>query len=197
MKLPDGYADLPAGKLANVVTCLEMQERPAPRAEPSGFAAELERLKGADAERYRALFHYVGDAYLWFSRLALPDGRLREILDDARVEAYALVVDGRDEGLLELDFRAGNECEITFFGVGDGLVGTGAGRWLMNRALELAWAHPIGRLWVHTCTLDHPAAVAFYVRSGFTPFKRQIEICDDPRLLGLVPRDAAPGVPLL
>jgi hypothetical protein len=49
---------------------------------------------------------------------------------------------------------------------------------------------------LHTCTLDHPRAVPFYLRSGFRPFKREIEIFDDPRALGKLPRDAAPDVPL-
>jgi hypothetical protein len=67
----------------------------------------------------------------------------------------------------------------------------------MNRALERAWSRPIKRLWVHTCTFDHAKAVPFYVRSGFRPFKRQIEICDDPRSTGVLSRDAARGVPIL
>jgi hypothetical protein len=67
----------------------------------------------------------------------------------------------------------------------------------MNRAIEQAWAHPIRRFWVHTCTLDHAGALAFYVRSGFVPYRRQIEIADDPRILGEAPRTAAPHVPIL
>lgn len=194
--LPDGYIDLPPGKLANVVTALEMRVRPAPRQEPAAFPGHLEAM-GADPVRYRALFHRVGDEYLWFSRLTKTDAELERILSDPLVEAYALRWNGSDEGLLELDFRVKGEAEIVFFGVTDRLLGSGAGRWLMNRALERAWARPIDRLWVHTCTLDHPAAVPFYVKSGFVPFKRQMEIGDDPRAMGLVPRTAAPHVPLL
>jgi hypothetical protein len=50
---------------------------------------------------------------------------------------------------------------------------------------------------VHTCTLDHPAALAFYQRSGFVAYRRQVEIDDDPRLDGTLPADAAPHVPLI
>jgi hypothetical protein len=50
---------------------------------------------------------------------------------------------------------------------------------------------------VHTCTFDHPSAVAFYQRSGFHPFRRQIEITDDPRLDGTAPRTAARHVPII
>jgi GNAT superfamily N-acetyltransferase len=102
----------------------------------------------------------------------------------------------RDEGLLELDFRRDGECEIVYFGVTREFIGTGAARFIMNRALERAWSHPIGRFWLHTCTLDHPRAVEFYVRTGFRPFKREVEIFDDPRVLGNLPRDAAPEIPI-
>ena len=105
--------------------------------------------------------------------------------------------DGRDEGLLELDFREAGQCELAFFGVTAKLIGSGAGRWLMNRALELAWSRPVARVWVHTCTLDHPSALAFYQRSGFRPFRRQVEIADDPRLDGTVPRHVAKHVPII
>jgi GNAT superfamily N-acetyltransferase len=195
--LPDGYLDVAAGKLANVVTNLEMPERPLRRPDPPGVRAVLRRDRSPDPAQYRALFHNVGDAYLWSSRLALDDAALRAILDDEAVEVYAVEHDGSDEGLLELDFREPETCEIAFFGVTEGLIGSGAGRWLMNRAIDIAWSKPIRRLWVHTCTLDHPGAVAFYIRSGFVPYKRQVEVCDDPRLTGLVRRDAAPHVPLI
>jgi GNAT superfamily N-acetyltransferase len=88
-------------------------------------------------------------------------------------------------------------CELAFFGLTPGLVGKGAGRLLMQHAIERAWARPIDRFWVHTCTLDHPAALAFYVRSGFRAFKRQVEIADDPRLDGTLPPDAAPHAPVI
>jgi hypothetical protein len=66
----------------------------------------------------------------------------------------------------------------------------------MNRALELAWSRPVTRVWLHTCTFDHPAALAFYQRSGFRPFRRQVEVLNDPRLDGTVPRDVARHVPI-
>ncbi|HVA28726.1 MAG TPA: GNAT family N-acetyltransferase [Candidatus Baltobacteraceae bacterium] len=197
MDLPDGYLDLRPGKIANVVTNLEMFERPPIREDPPGVRATLRRVEKPDLHWYRGLFHRVGDAFLWFSRLVMDDAALRAILDDPLVEVYAVDRDGAEEGMLELDFRVPGECEITYFALTEKLVGTGTGRWLMNRALGIAWARPLRRMWVHTCTLDHPNAVAFYVRSGFRPFKRQIEIADDPRATGVVPAGAAPHVPVL
>ena len=102
-----------------------------------------------------------------------------------------------DEGLLELDFRIPGHCEIGMFGVTAKLVGSGAARWLMNSALGLAWSQPITRVWLHTCTFDHPAALPFYQRAGFRPFRRQVEIADDPRLDGTAPRNVAKHVSVI
>jgi GNAT superfamily N-acetyltransferase len=97
--------------------------------------------------------------------------------------------------LLELDFRAENECELVFFGLVREAIGRGVGRFMMDRAIALAWRRPIRRFWVHTCHFDHPAALAFYQRSGFQPYAFMVEIMDDPRLTGVLPRSAAPHVP--
>jgi GNAT superfamily N-acetyltransferase len=191
----NGYTDLPAGTIAAVVTYLEMREPPAV-APPAATGWSLAPLSG-DVDRYRALFSRVGESWLWFSRLVMSDASLRSILGDPRVKAFALHEDGRDLGLLELDFRQPGECELSFFGVVPEAIGRGFGRVLMAEALRRAWEAPIKRLWVHTCTLDHPRALGFYMRSGFRPYKRAVEIADDPRLKGYLPPAAAPHMPPL
>jgi GNAT superfamily N-acetyltransferase len=196
MILPDGYSDVPAGKISAVVTHLEMTERPAPRPDPEG-AWTLRRVPSPDLDWFRDLYRRVGEEWLWFSRLQMTDAELAAIIRSPMVDVHALVHEERDEGLLELDFREAGQCELAFFGVTADLIGGGAGRWLMNRALELAWSRPVQRVWVHTCTLDHPSALAFYQRSGFRPFRRQIEIADDPRIDGTAPRGAAKHVPIV
>ena len=123
-------------------------------------------------------------------------GQPRSELPAADADALAMEV-GDGCGLAELDFRTEGECEIAFFGLMPGLIGRGAGRWMMNRVLDIAWSRPIDRLWLHTCSYDHPGALNFYIRSGFVPFRRQIEVVDDPRMTGLLPRSAAIHVPLL
>ena len=76
------------------------------------------------------------------------------------------------------------------------MIGQGAGRWLMSQTLQLAWSHPINRFWLHTCSFDHPGAVAFYRRSGFRPYKQAIEIVDDPRVTGMLDRNSFPDLPI-
>jgi GNAT superfamily N-acetyltransferase len=196
MILPDGYSDVPAGKIAAVVTHLEMTARPAPRPDPAG-PWSLRRVETPDLAWFRDLYRRIGEHWLWFSRLRMPDAELAERLHSPLIEVYALADGEGDEGLLELDFRQPGQCEIGMFGVTEKLVGTGAGRWLMNRTLEQAWSPTVTRVWLHTCSFDHPSALAFYQRSGFRPFRRQVEIADDPRLDGTAPRDAAKHVPVI
>jgi len=190
------YEALPRGELAAVVTYLEMRERP--EIEPPRSTLDLLRLTNPSAERYRALFRLVGSPWLWFSRLTLDDDKLIAIVHDPQVELFAVQDgNGRDVGMLELDFRESGECELAFVGLIPELSGLGHGKWLLDEAVSRGWRDGVSRVHVHTCTLDHPAALAAYRRAEFVPFKRALERFPDPRLLGILPRDCAPQIPLI
>jgi GNAT superfamily N-acetyltransferase len=195
--LSPGYHPLPEGHIANVVTCLEMTAKPELRRVPAVEGTYLKRMRAGDTGRFRDLFATIGRDIMWFSRLIMTDEKLASIIGDEHVECLALVKNGMDIGLLELDFREAGTCELSFFGLVPSAIGLGVGRYLMNEALERAWARPISRMWVHTCTLDHPAALSFYQRSGFKPYQVMVEVHPDPRLTGHMPEDASPQVPLL
>ena len=195
--LKDGFHDVPPGKLATVVTHLEMRAAAPFRDSVAPDGVVLEQVAKPGLEWYRDLFNRVGGHdWLWFSRLKMTDQALSGVLNDPNLRIWALTKDGQAEGLMELDFRQTGECELAFFGVTANLIGTGAGRFLMNQAITNAWAQPIKRFHVHTCTLDHPGAVGFYIRSGFKPVRQQIEIEDDPRVTGDFPASAGPHVPV-
>lgn len=184
-------------QVATVVTALEMRAAPSPaRHAVAGVA--LVHWPAPDSERYRALFRRVGAPWLWFSRLVLAEGELRRILEDVRVEVYAATDSaGAEIGMVELDFRIAGQCELSYFALAPEHVGAGRGTAMMALALERAWRPGIGRVWVHTCTLDHPAALGFYRRHGFIPYKRTVETFADPRVAGVLPADAAPHIPVL
>lgn len=183
--------------LATIVTDLEMRVRPAPRPVPDS-RLQLLRWPAPALAKYRALFMRVGAPWLWFSRLAMADAQLSAILDDTAVEVYAVVDPaGVEVGMLELDFRKNPDCEIAYFGLVPELTGAGHGRWLMAQTMMLAWRSGVECVWVHTCTLDHPSALNFYRAQGFAAIRREVETFPDPRLIGLLPRDAAPQIPLL
>jgi len=186
-----------AGEIATIVTSLRMAERPPPRPLPSS-PLRLVHWATPRPDAYRALFRRVGAPWLWFSRLVLDDEALLTIIANPAVEVHAAVDrQGIEVGLLELDFRAPALCELSFFALIPELVGKGHGRWLMAQAMALGWRRGIEQVWVHTCTLDHPAALGFYRNAGFTPYARAVETFSDPRLIGVLPRDAAPQIPLL
>ena len=128
----------------------------------------------------------------------MDDAHLASIIQHPKVELYSVTDEGgREVGMLELDFREPDECELAFIGLVPQLSGIGHGRWLLAEALQRAWRENVRRVHVHTCSLDHPAALNAYRRAGFVPFKRAIERFPDPRLLGVLPRDCAPQIPLL
>ncbi len=191
----DGYTDLPPGKIANVVTYLE-------RDVPALAAAPLSDFPIRHVERpgvawYRDLYRRIGEDWLWFSMAVMPDDKLAAILDDPATHVLALEKDGVAIGLAELSFARPGEVEIVMFGVVPEATGTGAARALMDAALNATMRPGIGRVWLHTCSFDHPAAVRFYQRRGFRAFKFAIEVSDDPRLTGHLRRDAARHVALI
>jgi ribosomal protein S18 acetylase RimI-like enzyme len=190
------YEPVPDGELAAVVTYLEM--RRFPELEVPLSVLSLRRVEVPQPEHYRELFRRIGARWLWFSRLILDDAHLAAIIQHPKVELDSVLDEGgREVGMLELDFRDAHECELAFIGLIPELSGMGHGRWLLAEAVRRARREGIERVHVHTCSLDHPAALAAYRRAGFIPYKRAVERFPDPRLLGILPRDCAPQIPLL
>jgi GNAT superfamily N-acetyltransferase len=189
------YEAVPDGELAAVVTYLEMLEPPATEVPPSTL--QLRHVASPAADHYRALFRKVGSPWLWFSRLVMDDDQLEAIIRDPGVELFEVAAVEAVVGMIELDFREAGECELAFIGLVPGLAGQGHGRWLLAEAIQRAWRDGVTRVHVHTCSLDHPAALSAYRRASFTPFKRAIERFPDPRVLGILPPDCAPQIPLL
>ena len=184
-------------QIATIVTALEMLKRPLPRPLPVS-PLKLALWDKPAPDKYRALFSRIGAPWLWFSRLVLDDAALSTIIHDKAVRIWAVLDrQGLEVGMLELDFRIAAQCEIGYFGFVPELAGKGLGGWLMAHALANAWRKDVNRVWVHTCTLDHPSALGFYRRHGFTPYARSVETFADPRLAGLLPLDAAAHIPLL
>ena len=189
------YEPVADGDLAAVVTYLEMTERPA--LDVPDTTLQLRRVADPTPDQYRALFRRVGEPWLWFSRLAMSDAELDAIIRHPDVVLYEVTAVEAVVGMLELDFREAGQCELAFVGLVPGLSGQGHGRWLLAEALRHAWRDGMQRVHVHTCSLDHPAALNAYRRAGFTPFKRAIERFPDPRLTGILPREAAPQIPVV
>lgn len=183
--------------LGVTVTYLSMTRAPACSPGPAPFPDTLlRRIVRPRVEAYRFLYDGVGTPWLWHERRRLSDAALAELLASSAIEVMALTVGGRVAGFAELDRRPWPDCRIAYLGLMPAWIGRGLGRWLLDTVIERAWAGGPRRLLVNTCTFDHPAALPLYRRAGFEIVERVARTIPDPRLAGVMPRDAAPHVPL-
>lgn len=194
----NGYTDIPNGKVANVATFLEMTAKPPLRATCARNDLSLFEMRQPDVARYQAIFKAVGEDWLWFSRLTMSEETLAKTIATPEYEIFVMMCGKRDAGLLELHRLPDATVQLAYFGLAAEVTGTGAGRYLMNEAIKLAFdRYKAERLFVHTCTMDSPGALDFYLRSGFKPYKRAIEVSDDPRLSGHIPREKGSYHPII
>ncbi|MDP5084834.1 MAG: GNAT family N-acetyltransferase [Yoonia sp.] len=196
MMLKEGEYAVPKGHLAAVVTHLEMTApaMTAPKPFPQDVTATCET---PDIASYRALFRAVGDPWLWTSRHLVPDDALSAILTDRAVEIWIIRQGDAMIGFVELDFRTAGECALAYFGLIPAATGQGLGGPMMALAQRQAFSREISRFHVHTCSLDAPGALAFYQRTGFVPYKAEVDIFPDPRLRGVIHPTQAKHVPCL
>ena len=125
-----------------------------------------------DVPTWRALYRLVGDAWHWHDRDAWPEERLAAHLARPTVRVFTVTctIDGSTlapAGFVELEQHADGSVEIVYLGLAAGAIGRGLGRWLVQAAVAEAEALRATRIWLHTCTLDHPAALGNYEACGF------------------------------
>jgi GNAT superfamily N-acetyltransferase len=157
-----------------VRTYLEMTERnalrPAPSPEPG---VRIERLVSCPASFARYLYAEVGRSCHWVDHLDWTDDEWRARLASPAVSLFLLTVAGAPGGYFELERHADGSLEIAYIGLLPEFLGRGFGKYLLSQAAEAAWAQGPKRVWLHTCTLDGPAALPNYVARGFRAFKRE------------------------
>jgi GNAT superfamily N-acetyltransferase len=123
---------------------------------------------------YRFLYHTVGKEYHWYSRGKLSDAELAATVQHPLNEVHVLHVDGVPAGFAELDRRRGGEIELVQFGLMPEFIGQGLGRHFLQWTIDKAWSYRPRRFWLHTCTLDHPAALPNYLKAGFVVYKEEM-----------------------
>jgi GNAT superfamily N-acetyltransferase len=193
----EGFALVPHGLHATIETSLERNSPPNPDSFPLPAGYTLVQPDPVDLSAFKRLFRTIGDPWLWFGRLTHSDEEILSILTAPTTTLrYLFATDGAPVGLFEAQQEGDDTLQVTYFGLVPHATGMKLGPALMEHGLAQAWHPKIKRMWVHTCTFDHPAALSFYRRQGFTPFQQRVEIGHDPRLTGLLPREAAPHIPL-
>jgi GNAT superfamily N-acetyltransferase len=141
---------------------------PAPRDDPTVLHS-----RPSSVPYYRFLYDAVGKDYNWLSRRKLSDDDLATILQDPLNEVHVLHVDGSPAGFAELDRRQADEVELVQFGLMADFIGQGLGTWFLQWTIDKVWSYSPRRFWLHTCTLDDPAAVPTYQKAGFVQFREE------------------------
>ncbi|PWC55584.1 GNAT family N-acetyltransferase [Azospirillum sp. TSO22-1] len=186
------------GELQVIITYLEMTAPPAHASlpQPSGELA-LVRAAPPTVSFYRYLYDTVGEPWLWHERRRLSDTELTEAVTDPRVEVQVLYVSGTPAGYVEIDRREAQATDIAYFGLIPDFIGLKLGPWLLDRGIRMAWEGGASKLVVNTCTFDHPKALPLYQSMGFVPNRHVTRVVRDPRADGVLPRTAAPHVPMV
>lgn len=161
------------------VTYLEMHSvaelRPKHCSDPAFRVAEA-RLPQWPVNRF--FYAFVGGPWAWWEKLSWSDEHWRAYAEDSRLRTWIATYDGSPAGYFELRWDDDAGVEISCLGLVPAFIGRGLGGPLLNAALEAAWATKPNRVWVHTCTLDHPGALANYQARGMKEYRTELE--NDP-----------------
>ena len=155
-------------------TYLQMHGPPALRLPPPVDSIAIEHLSCPTVAQYRNLYNTVGRDYNWADRNLMADEDLQQVLFNELVEVHLLRVRGEAAGYGELDRRTADNIEVAYFGLFPPFVGQGLGKYFLNWILHKAWSYAPVRVWLHTCTLDHPAALPMYLSAGLEIFDRKM-----------------------
>lgn len=156
-----------------ITTYLEMFEKPVLSHTDEPVHTRILRAENPTVPFYRFLYDTVGRNWHWIDRKKLSDDELKKIIQNGKNEVYVLYIKGVPGGYVELDFRDEQNVEISYFGLMPEFIGNGFGKYLLSWAVDTVWERSPKRLWVHTCSLDHPGALALYQKCGFKIYKTE------------------------
>jgi GNAT superfamily N-acetyltransferase len=139
----------------------------------------ISRVPNPSPELYRNCYRTVGEAFHWFDRWDWTDEEIRKHLADPAIQLFVAqrTSNGKEStlaGWYELRRVAEDDSvEVAYFGIVAAEFGRGFGKHLLSSAVRDAWALGPKRVWLHTCTLDHPNALPNYLARGFTPYRQE------------------------
>ncbi len=169
------------GKIKTITTYVEMAAAPPQSGTlaPPLEGLEILRRPKPGISFYRFLYETVGSNYTWTARTLMTDEELAKMIHDPAVEVHVLHVNGKPAGFVELDCRKAPEVEISMFGLFPEYIGRKLGPYFLDWAIGYAWKEKRPqRLWLHTCTLDHPKALSMYRKAGFVEYAKEEELAD-------------------
>ena len=139
---------------------------------PAGV--EIVQIRIPCPELNRFFYTAVGGDWFWIDRLSWTYNQWSTLLSRPGYETWMALVQGTPAGYFELESQPEGDIELSYFGLLPQFIGRGLGGYLLTVAIERAWRMGASRVWVHTCTLDHPSALANYQRRGFQLYKEEV-----------------------
>ena len=168
--------------LERLVTTTYLEMRSASQAIPFRGESRLD-LRHAEIpcpELNRSLYVTVGADWWWYARLDWNREQWLAYVDRPELETWVGYLSGTPAGYFELESQPGDQVELAYFGLLPSFIGRGLGTELLAAAIERAWQLRPRRVWVHTCTLDHPRALQTYQSRGFEIYRSEEKIEDLP-----------------
>ena len=147
---------------------LEMLAATALNAKTNSNGLIIQEVQTAQFQFNRFLYQLVGEQWQWTDKLSWPDDQWKAYVEDENLRTWVAYSSGAIAGYFEL-IRDNHDTEIKYFGLAPQFFGNGFGGFLLSQAIANAWQWSgTQRVWVHTCTLDHPYALKNYLARGFT-----------------------------
>ncbi len=151
---------------------LEITDPAALRPKPNPIEGLVIQQVGKPSPEFnRFLYTAVGGAWYWVDRLSWDHRRWQEWVDRPELQTWVAYVSGSPAGYFELDGQPGGSVEITSFGLLPQYIGQGLGGHFLTVALQTGWQTGASRVWLHTCSLDHPTALSNYRARGMQVFR--------------------------
>lgn len=147
---------------------------------PSCPGYSIVRVTKPIPELNRFFYTAVGGAWYWIDRLPWTYADWLKYVDRPELATWMIMEEGAPAGYFELEKQPGDDVEIVYFGLLPQFVEARIGGWALTEAVQKAWAMGARRVWVHTCDLDHPRALANYLARGFRIFKTETKVEDLP-----------------
>ena len=113
-----------------------------------------------DFQLNKFFYKQVGKKHRWIDRLSWSDGKWINYISNKNLETYIISESDELAGFFELLYNPElKETEISYFGLLEEYIGKGIGGYALSVAIKKSFEKNIRRVWLHTCTLDHPNAL--------------------------------------
>jgi GNAT superfamily N-acetyltransferase len=123
----------------------------------------------------RDLYFAVGEMWCWIDKRPWTEEQWKEYAFAPELRTFAAYYDNTLAGYYELRRDDEGGVEIAYFGLLPDFIGLSLGGALLTSAIEQAWkmSPQPSRVWVHTCTRDHPGALANYRARGMEVYRQE------------------------